>query len=105
MNYNITINLGALMHKMAEVEGKQCICLPIMENDLDIKQLDNGAEVVTLRACAFTVDEPRHNESHTVKQALPKMAGGSNFAEKPKMPYLGWMYEMVKREEQPNRTW
>lgn len=100
MNYTIYFNLSALKHRIVDVDGKRCIALPIEDNHLTEKPLPDGRSIVEVQAQAWAQEHPKYSETHTIKQSTPREAWNLPPQDRPKMPYLGWLYELKPREEQ-----
>lgn len=84
------INLGQLKNVVKEMKGKngnvKAIILPIAENHLFEGKDGN----IYLDIVAFELQNPQHNDTHLIKQSLPKdVREKMSEEEKKSMPILG----------------
>jgi hypothetical protein len=85
------INLGQLQHVVVKKKGKdkkeiECMVIPIESNHL-FKGKDGN---IYLDIVAFELKDPKHNDTHLVKQSLPKeIREKQTEEEKNAVPILG----------------
>lgn len=84
------LNLGQMKHVVQTKKGKtgdiECLVIPIEQNNL-FKGKDGN---IYLDLVAFPLKDPKHNDTHLVKQSLPKDVRDKMTEEEQKaMPILG----------------
>ena len=97
---NFGIKLNALKYKNAGVASlkgsttiKKCLVIPIEDNNLFVSaNADGTPKAVYLDLSAFALREPKYDQTHLVKQSLPKEVREKMSKEElDAMPILGGM--------------
>lgn len=97
---NFGIKLNALKYKNAGVASlkgsiatKKCLVIPIEDNNLFVSvNTDGTPKAVYLDLSAFALREPKYDQTHLVKQSLPKEVREKMSKEElDAMPILGGM--------------
>ena len=72
MNYSISINPLKLKSAIADVSGKKCLIIPIVDNKLyaSYDQTTNAIKSVYLSLNAWETKESKYGDSHSLKQQL-----------------------------------
>lgn len=97
------INLATLDHVIMTKKGKdkkdiECIVIPIEKNNLFKSEKGN----VYLDIIAFELKDPKHGDTHLVKQSLPKKVREAMSKEDlEKMPIMGNLKVMGPKEATP----
>ena len=98
------LNLATLDHVVMKKKGKddkeiECIVIPIEKNNLFKSEKGN----IYLDIIAFELKEPKHGDTHLVKQSLPKkVREGMSKEALDAMPILGNLKVMGLQEATPN---
>lgn len=77
-NYDIKLNAlkfrnAGVMSIKGKTQTKRCLVIPIEDNNLFVSANDNGtAKAVYMDLNAYALREPKYDQTHLVKQALPK---------------------------------
>lgn len=97
-NYGIKVNAlkyqnSGIMNIKGRTGTKRCLVVPIEENHLFVSANDDGSpKAVYLDLNAFALREPKYDQTHLVKQSLPKDVRESMTKEQlDAMPILGGM--------------
>ena len=97
-NYGIKVNAlkyhnSGIMNIKGRTGTKRCLVVPIEENHLFVSANDDGSpKAVYLDLNAFALREPKYDQTHLVKQSLPKDVRESMPKERlDAMPILGGM--------------
>lgn len=97
-NYGIKVNAlkyqnSGIMNIKGRTGTKRCLVVPIEENHLFVSAKDDGSpKAVYLDLNAFALREPKYDQTHLVKQSLPKDVRESMTKEQlDAMPILGGM--------------
>lgn len=97
---NFGIKLNALKYKNAGVASlkgstatKKCLVIPIEDNNFFVSTNEDGTpKAVYLDLSAFALREPKYDQTHLVKQSLPKEVREKMSKEElDAMPILGGM--------------
>lgn len=97
-NYAIKVNAlkyqnSGIMNIKGRTGTKRCLVVPIEENHLFVSANDDGSpKAVYLDLNAFALREPKYDQTHLVKQSLPKDVRESMTKEQlDAMPIIGGM--------------
>ena len=100
------INLATLDHVLMnkkDQNGKdiECIVIPVKKNNLFVSEKGN----VYLDIIAFELKEPKHGDTHLVKQSLPKkIREAMSEEELKKTPIMGNLKVMGLQEADPSNA-
>lgn len=88
-NYNCKVNLAGLKHTVQKMQGAsgeiEVLVIPIEANNLY-----RGEKGLYLDLVAWGIEEPKYEDSHMLKQSLPKeVAEKQSKEEKYAMPIMG----------------
>lgn len=101
-NYGIKVNAlkyqdSGIMNIKGRTGTKRCLVVPIEENHLFVSAKDDGSpKAVYLDLTAFALREAKYEQTHLIKQSLPKEIRESMTKEQLNaMPILGGMKLLV----------
>lgn len=97
-NFDIKLNLlklsnAGIMSIKGKAQTKVCLVVPIEDNHLYVSRSETGAaKAVYVDLSAYSIREPKYDQTHLVKQSLPKDVRTSMTEEELKaQPILGGM--------------
>ena len=97
-NFNAKLNLLKLKRAgIMQIQGRgevlRCLVIPIEENNIFVSTDDNNRpKAAYLDLTAWALQNPKYDETHMIKQALPKdVREKMTDEEKKAMPILGGM--------------
>ena len=81
------------MNIKGKTSTKRCLVIPIEDNHLFVSaNIDGSPKAVYLDLSAFALREPKYDQTHLVKQSLPKeIREGMSKEQLDAMPILGGM--------------
>ena len=97
-NFNAKLNLlklkrAGIMQIQGRSEVLRCLVIPIEENNIFVSTDDNNRpKAAYLDLTAWALQNPKYDETHMIKQSLPKeVRDKMTDEEKKSMPILGGM--------------
>lgn len=97
-NFNVKLNLLKLKRAgVMQIQGRgevlRCLVIPIEENNIFVSTDDNNRpKAAYLDLTAWALQNPKYDETHMIKQSLPKKVREKMTDEEKKaMPILGGM--------------
>ena len=106
-NVSIKLNLASLKHALMKSEktGKPLLVIPVEENSMFFSEKGN----VYLDLIAFPVKSPNDDQTHVIKQSLPKAVREAMTKEQQQaMPIIGnlkvWSEGGTHSEPEPNNA-